>query len=49
MIGDRPQAATLRKNTTADALRSVNAPFVTTMNEFIAYAFGGEFVFFRSR
>lgn len=49
MIGERPRAAVLRGTATTEQLRSVNAPFRITMDEFIVYAFGGEFAFFRSR
>lgn len=47
MIGDRPSVAALRETATEEQ-RSVSAPFITTMNEFITYAFGGKFAFSRS-
>ena len=48
MIGNRPLIVTLRETAAAETLSSVSAPFITTMNEFIAYAFGGKFAFSRS-
>lgn len=49
MIGDRPLIVALHATATAEELRSMNAAFTTTMDEFIAYAFGGEFEFSRSQ
>ncbi len=48
MLEERRLVATSSNTSSADALRSVNTPFVSTMDEFIAYAFGGAFEFFRS-
>lgn len=48
MIGDRPPPVTLPETATVEAARSANAPFSIIMDEFITYAFGGEFVFFHA-
>jgi hypothetical protein len=48
MLGDRPGPAALNVGASAEQLSSVNAPFNTTLDEFIEYAFGGAFVFARS-
>lgn len=48
MIGDGPPITALRHPATAEAVRSANAPFTTTMDEFIEYAFNGEFEFYGS-
>lgn len=47
MLGDRPAIAVLHQAATTEEVRSAHAPFITIMDEFIAYAFGGGFEFFR--
>jgi hypothetical protein len=48
MLGARPAPAAVSGELTAEQLRSVNAPFSATLDEFIQYAFGGAFVFARA-
>lgn len=48
MIGDQPLVAAMHEMDTTEEWLSINAPFVTTMDEFIAFAYGGEFTFSRS-
>ncbi len=45
MIGDRTPVAVPHHTATSEELRSANVPFIIIMDEFIAYAFDGEFVF----
>jgi hypothetical protein len=45
VIGERPGPVVLREGTSVEELRSANAPFPAVMDEFIEYAFGGEFAF----
>lgn len=48
MLGARPGPSILSGETSAEQLSSANAPFSTTLDEFIEYAFGGAFVFARA-
>lgn len=48
MLGERPGPAALGSEASVEELSSANAPFAVVMDEFIEYAFGGEFSFARS-
>jgi len=45
MLDGRTPSVVLQGDTTAEQMRSVNAPFDVTMKEFIQYAYGGAFSF----
>ena len=48
MIGDSPPISTRHETDGAEDTRVINVSFATTMDEFMAFAYGGEFTFFRS-